>query len=91
MAKLLIQKGADVNLKNTKDGLTPLMVAAYNGDMEMVDLLLKSKADVNAADSKGNTPLMIASANDDAEMVKWSIENGAKVNAKGGAKAEKSP
>jgi ankyrin repeat protein len=67
------------------------MVAADNGDMEMFDLALKSKADVNAADSKGNTPLMIASANDDAEMVKWSIENGAKVNAKGGAKAEKSP
>ena len=70
MAKLLIQKGADVEPKSAKDGLTQLMVAAYNGDMEMFDLALKSKADVNAADSKGNTPLMIASANDDAEMVK---------------------
>jgi hypothetical protein len=27
------------------------MVAAYNGDMEMFDLPLKSKADVNDADS----------------------------------------
>ena len=55
MAQILIQGGADVNLKSSKDGLTPLMIAAYNGDMEMIDLLLKNKADVNAANQEGQT------------------------------------
>lgn len=33
LVNLLIQHGSDVNIKNTKDGSTPLHVAAWNGSL----------------------------------------------------------
>ena len=43
-SKILIQKGADINLQDNS-GKTPLMMATSG---EIVDLLLQNKADVNA-------------------------------------------
>jgi len=36
------------NLLSSKDGWTPLHVAAKNGHAELVEMLIKSEADVNA-------------------------------------------
>ena len=41
--------------------VTPLIIAAYNNQPEVVALLLKLGADIDAADSAGNTALMGAS------------------------------
>jgi ankyrin repeat protein len=60
IAKLLIDKGADVNAK-TKDNMTPLHNAAQNGCDEIIELLLNSGANVNAKNIFGQTPLHIAS------------------------------
>src|SRR5206468_3499338 len=46
--KLLVERGADVNAR-AATGITPLMVAArYNGNAEVVRLLLKRGARPNA-------------------------------------------
>jgi len=51
MAKLLISKGADVNIK-TYGGDSPLMAACFNSE-ELVDLLLSKGADINAKNNDG--------------------------------------
>ena len=54
MAKLLIAKGADVNIKTGKRGVTPLMAACSSGKEEIARLLISKGADVNAKSSDGN-------------------------------------
>lgn len=53
--KILIENGADVNAKNDKDGWTPLIWAAKEGDYDLVKLLIAKGADVNAKDDKEKT------------------------------------
>ena len=61
MARLLIQRGADVNHVDKK-GMTPLLYAASIdfGDSAMVDLLLKSGAQAGARTKEGLTALDLA-------------------------------
>lgn len=107
--KFLISKGANVNrvlLKNPKYtfyhkdklGFSPLHIAALNGNLEMIKLLLNNNADVNARailnsaiKYKGNlTPLHIACINyrhpQSFEIVKYLIEHGANPNIETGDK-----
>lgn len=49
----------NVNLRSTAGSLqTPLMIAAQNGSVEVLHLLLQNGASVNTQDSSGNTALM---------------------------------
>jgi ankyrin repeat protein len=56
-AKSVIEAGADVNWKDSIVGLTPLHAAVARGCVEVVDILINAKADVNVADGLGRTPL----------------------------------
>ena len=76
----LLQKGADVNAAS-KTGNTPLIIAAWTGDLDVIKLLLGTGAKVNAANKRGETPLMLASGRGFAEVVKLLLGAGAKVNA----------
>ena len=78
--QMLIEKGADVNVKDD-DGMTPLSIAVWLAHKEDVHFLLENGADVNAKDSDGRTPLTHATANGHAEITKFLIEKGADVNA----------
>ena len=53
-----LSKGIDVNQK--KNGVTPLMIAASNDDVDMIKILLEKGADTKARDSNGRTPQQIA-------------------------------
>jgi ankyrin repeat protein len=53
-ARLLLESGADVNGQDVLGGIA-LIVAASNGDLPMLEMLLKAGADVRVADHDGNT------------------------------------
>ena len=77
LAKRLLDKGADVNARATREfndgyryasyvsriGATPLLMAARVSDAELMRLLLARGADVNAASADGMTPFMAAAGN----------------------------
>lgn len=55
-AKLLIEKGADVNAKN-RDGTNPLHSAAFLGRIEIAKLLIDKGVDINARGNDGSLPM----------------------------------
>lgn len=57
--KLLVRKGAPVDVKNKK-GWTPLHRAAYNGRREAVHCLIQMGASLAATTQDGNTALHLA-------------------------------
>lgn len=57
MLQEFITAGYDLNTSDGK-GYTALILAAYNGHPQAVDLLLKAGADACAEDQRGNTALM---------------------------------
>src|SRR5262249_9664674 len=65
----LLAGGVDVNAR-TRYGATALWFAAYKGHANVVEVLLKHKANPNLADSVwGTTPLNIALADDQPDIV----------------------
>uniref|UniRef100_A0A670HQM8 Poly [ADP-ribose] polymerase n=1 Tax=Podarcis muralis TaxID=64176 RepID=A0A670HQM8_PODMU len=56
ICELLLRKGANINEK-TKDFLTPLHVAAEKGHNDVVEVVIKHEAKVNALDNLGQTSL----------------------------------
>ena len=60
------------------DGSTPLHWAAYQDDLARVNQLIRSGANVNAANDIGATPLWAASLNGSAPVVTRLLEAGAK-------------
>lgn len=77
--KLLIENGADVNMK-VENGWTPLHYASSSGGFYSIKLLIENGADVNMKDKIGRTPLMVALTYRDYEIAEILIENGANVN-----------
>ncbi|KAL8587293.1 hypothetical protein ACOMHN_045540 [Nucella lapillus] len=54
---LVLQGGANINARQDKSHLTPLMLACHGGKLESVEALLELGADVNLLDGKGHTAL----------------------------------
>ena len=86
---VLINSGADVNAKNNY-GARPLELAVIEKQAEIVKLLIKAEADVDAR-AKIFTPLMHAVFDRSTEIVKLLIEAGADVNAKTDSSEEWTP
>jgi ankyrin repeat protein len=61
-------------------GLTPLVIAAREGELEATKLLLAAGADVNQTTEYGWTPLLTATNNRHYKLAEYLIENGADVN-----------
>jgi uncharacterized protein len=69
IVKFLIEKGADINAKNSWAGWNALIYSSMNGKTETVKYLIEKGADVNTKDNEGKTALMYASARGHMETV----------------------
>jgi hypothetical protein len=65
IAERLINDGADVNVRDKQTGASPLMLVASHGPeyKNVLDILVKNNADVNAQDNDGRTAIMYAAMN----------------------------
>lgn len=79
-AKMLIDKGADVQMKN-RDGYPPINYAVEIQDKELVEMILLKGADANTMNNSKVTPLHIAARNGDTAMISLLIRHKANVNA----------
>ena len=55
--KLLLEKGAELESRDTRYGRTPLSWAAVKGREAVVKLLLEKGAELESRDTGGRTPL----------------------------------
>ena len=74
--KSLIEKGADINAKDTSDR-TPLHYAIEYGHKDFVELLIVNGADVNAKDKDGNAPGHVALRKNNSAILDLLIAKGA--------------
>ncbi|MEW6351565.1 MAG: ankyrin repeat domain-containing protein [Thermodesulfobacteriota bacterium] len=77
LAKLFLEKGADVNARN-KDHRTPLMVAARGHNPHLVKTLVEIGADTDARDDDRKTALTIAKENGQTEIAAFLRSRGAR-------------
>lgn len=78
--RLLLRRGADVNIK-TNAGETALQEVAAQGDEETVELLLKHNADVCVKAESGDTALHWAARYGSPETVRLLLQSGADATA----------
>jgi uncharacterized protein len=81
LAEMLLYAGANVKASTRINSYTPLLLAAKNGNVEVMDPLIKAGADINGKTSNGTTALMFAAAAGNADAVNVLIDRGADVNA----------
>ena len=74
--KLLISRGADMNIRSSGFGKTPLFQAAFQGRFEAAKLLVEHGADVNAQDDYGENALREAILGGQPEMCRFLLEAG---------------
>ena len=65
--KILLDKGADVSLRNKSDS-SPLMISCKIGSLNIMKELLNHGANVNEKNILGDTPLKIAQMNGNSEL-----------------------
>jgi ankyrin repeat protein len=82
LARLLIQRGADVDLKDATSSETVLFSAISHDVGEIAALLLEHGADPNTVNKTGGTPLYYAIKNHNLDMVNLLIAHGAAINGR---------
>jgi len=89
LSKLLLDSGAEVNQYKSKDQAsqfeifgfkTPLMQAASNGNVRIVELLLEYGADINASDYYSSTALNEAAIKGRYDVAEMLVNKDANVN-----------
>lgn len=83
IAKLLIEKGANVNIQETDlYQYFPLLSAAASKNEEIVKLLIKKGADVNKKSLNNSTALHMAFRMENIKIVKMLLKAGANIDSK---------
>ena len=80
----LLGRKPHLHIKNNQ-GQTPLHIAAYMQNIDMIKLLLKSGANIHETDKFGNTPLHAAIQFARADTIKYLLEQGADATVKNGS------
>lgn len=76
--KILIENGADVNLKY--QGISPLINFTYYNNIELVKLLIENGADLSTTDNNHMTPLLIATDNKNKDLMNLLLYKGSNIN-----------
>ena len=74
--QIFLSCGVDLEVRDDRNW-TPLMVSAFNGNLEFAKLLVKCGARVSTRDKNGYSPLHWAAYNGHVEVLKFFIEKGA--------------
>ena len=83
VVRQLLEKGADVDSKDSWYGRTPLSWAAERGHEAVVRLLLEKGANVDSEESEnGQTPLSLAAEKGHGPVVRLLLEKGANIDSK---------
>ncbi len=78
--EILLDSGANINIKSLATGGTPLHTAASWKYIGVTRYLIKRGADLEILDNKGFTPLSLAALGNRLQNVQALVEAGAKVN-----------
>lgn len=74
-----LDKGLDPEFEADRVG-TGLMLAAWEGNLPMMELFVSRGADVNRTNRRQEQALMFAAWNGRLEAVKWLLDHGARIN-----------
>jgi ankyrin repeat protein len=80
--KKLLKKDPKLLDSGNQLNQTALLIAAYKGNMEIVQYLVNKKADINKKDNFGGTPLHMATLSGKKEIVEFLISKGADITAR---------
>jgi len=80
VVRLLVSKGANVNLPDDNNGITPLIAAASKGNTDVVKFLLDNGANIDSLTTLGNTAYSIAIRQRKMETADLLAERGANLN-----------
>jgi ankyrin repeat protein len=78
IARMLIDAGADLDVKYDYDGWTALHWAVYYGEVEIARMLIDAGADVNAHDNGDRTPLHRAARRGRVEIASMLLDAGSR-------------
>ncbi len=81
MLNLLVRNQAPLNVQNTQ-GETVLFIAARQGDLDVVEYLLRAGANPNICNVDEASPLHISLANNNVAVAAALLKSGAHVNAR---------
>ena len=80
VVRMLLRRGATVDVSEPFKGQTALMWAASEGNTEAAGILIEAGADIKAKSPGGFTPLLFAVRNARPDTVKMLLDRGANVN-----------
>jgi hypothetical protein len=81
-ARAWLDEGLDPNFVGDRIG-TGLMIAAWEGNLEMMELFVSRGADVNGANDSHEQALLFAAWRGRLEAVRWLLDRGAQINRRG--------
>ncbi|KAI2720643.1 hypothetical protein CBS147332_3883 [Penicillium roqueforti] len=81
--RLLLQNGANPNITAQHSGISPLAIAAHEGQDDIVALLLQHGANIDILDEVGHTPLHWACEKNSLDTVRLLLSHGADIEGSG--------